>query len=103
MQNHIKKKIFYWSPGFVHIATFKAVINSAFSINKYSNDKVSFLLNFFGEFNPYFDQIEKKKLNLINFYNEKIIKFFPRYGFINSRVSFLLIFILSFFVLKKKT
>ena len=102
MQNHIKKKIFYWSPGFVHIATFKAVINSAFSINKYSNDKVSFLLNFFGEFNPYFDQIEKKKLNLINFYNEKIIKFFPRYGFINSRVSFLLIFILSFFVLKKK-
>ena len=23
-----KKKLYYWSPGFVHIATFKAVINS---------------------------------------------------------------------------
>ena len=102
MQNHIKKKIFYWSPGFVRIATFKAVINSAFSINKYSNDKVAFLLNFFGEFNPYFKQIDKKKLNLINHYNEKIINFFPKHGFINSRISFLLIFILSFFVLKKR-
>ena len=102
MQNHIKKKIYYWSPGFVHIATFKAVINSAFSINRYSKDKQGYLLNFFGEFNPYFDQINKKKLNLLNYYNEKMFKFFPKHGFINSRISFLLIFIFSFFVLKKK-
>ena len=102
MQNHIKKKIYYWSPGFVHIATFKAVINSAFSINKYSADKKGYLLNFFGEFNPYIDEINEKNLDLINHFNINFIRFFPKYGLIRSRISFFLIFLLSFFTLKNK-
>ena len=31
------KNIFYWSPFISKVATIKAVINSAHSINKYSN------------------------------------------------------------------
>ena len=33
-----KKKVYYWSPSLVNIATNKAVINSALSLQKYSDD-----------------------------------------------------------------
>ena len=41
----------YWSPSLVNIATNKAVLNSALSLGKYSNNYEYTLLNF-GEFNP---------------------------------------------------
>ena len=96
-----KKKLYYWSPGFVHIATFKAVINSANSIDKYSYNYESSLINFFGEFNQYKEIIEKKKIKLINLFNENILNNLPKFGRIKSRISFLIIFIISFFPLKK--
>ena len=96
-----KKKLYYWSPGFVHIATFKAVINSANSIDKYSYNYESFLINFFGEFNQYKEIIDKKKIKLINLFNENILNNLPKFGRIRSRISFLIIFIISFFPLKK--
>ena len=96
-----KKKLYYWSPGFVHIATFKAVINSANSIDKYSYNYESSLINFFGEFNQYKEIIEKKKIKLINLFNENILNNLPKFGRIRSRISFLIIFIISFFPLKK--
>ena len=96
-----KKKLYYWSPGFVHIATFKAVINSANSIDKYSYNYESSLINFFGEFNQYKEIIEKKKIKLINLFNENILNNLPKFGIIKSRISFLIIFIISFFPLKK--
>ena len=96
-----KKKLYYWSPGFVHIATFKAVINSANSIDKYSYNYESSLINFFGEFNQYKEIIDKKKIKLINLFNENILNNLPKFGRIKSRISFLIIFIISFFPLKK--
>ena len=96
-----KKKLYYWSPGFVHIATFKAVINSANSIDKYSYNYESSLINFFGEFNQYKEIIDKKKIKLINLFNENILNNLPKFGRIRSRISFLIIFIISFFPLKK--
>ena len=96
-----KKKLYYWSPGFVHIATFKAVINSANSIDRYSYNYESSLINFFGEFNQYKEIIEKKKIKLINLFNENILNNLPKFGRIRSRISFLIIFIISFFPLKK--
>ena len=96
-----KQKIFYWSPSLVNIATNKAVINSVYSINRYSKKFEASIVNFFGEFSDPKYQIEKKKINLINLYNKNLIKILPKYGKIFSRISFFVIFILSFFPLKR--
>ena len=102
----IKKKIFYWSPFLTPIATCKAVINSAYSLNKFSKEFDSTIINFFGEFNENISEIKQKKINLLNFYNLNIVKYLPKYGKISSRISFLIFFILGFLpllkILKKK-
>lgn len=100
MQNDIKKKIFYWSPGFVKIATFKAVINSAKSIAQFDKNHEASIINFFGEFDEYKKDLSGQKIELINLFNKKILQFLPKYGFIKSRFSFWLIFLSSFFPLK---
>jgi len=48
-----KKKIFYWSPSLVNIATNKAVINSAYAMSKYNKEFECCIINFFGEFERY--------------------------------------------------
>ena len=96
----MKKNIFYWSPGFSKIATFKAVINSAQSIIKFDKKYDVSLINFFGEFNEYNLNIKNKEIELINYFNDKILKYLPKYGWLKSRLSFLFIFLLSFFPLK---
>ncbi len=96
-----KQKIFYWSPSLVNIATNKAVINSVYSMNRYSKKFEASIINFFGEFSDPKYLIEKKKINLINLYNKNLIKIFPKYGKIFSRISFFIIFVLSFFPLKR--
>lgn len=96
----IKKQIYYWSPHLVKIATPRAVINSAYSIQKYSNNFESTLINFFGEFSYYENELKQKKIKLRNFYNKNLINLFPKYGFLKSRFSFFVIFILSFIPLK---
>jgi len=97
---NIKKKIFYWSPFLVPIATPKAVINSAYALKKFSKQYDCYILNFFGEFNIFKKLIINKKIFLINYFNFNILKFLPSYGLFKSRFSFLLIFFLSFFPLK---
>ena len=96
-----KKKIFYWSPFLVPIATPKAVINSAYALERYSDNYECSIINLFGEFNFFKEDIEKKEINLKNDFFSKIYKFLPHKGKIKSRFSFLIIFILSFFPLKK--
>ena len=96
-----KKKIFYWSPFLVPIATPKAVINSAYALQKYSNKYSCSIINFFGEFNVFKNDIEDKKITLKNYFFFKIYKFLPYNGKIKSRFSFIIIFILSFFPLKR--
>ena len=55
-----KKKIYYWSPFLSKIATCRSVINSAKALNDFGSRYESFILNFFGEFNVYDDEIKKK-------------------------------------------
>ena len=98
--NH-KNKIYYWSPHLVNVATRRAVINSAYSIKKYSKNFECSIINFFGEFNLFKDEILNKKVNLINYFNPKILNFLPKYGKIKSRFSYLVIFVFSFLPLKK--
>ena len=95
----MKKKIYYWSPSLVNIATNKAVVNSACGLRKYDDSFETSIINFFGEFKHYYEKLKIDKVDLINFYSEKFHKFFPRHGFFKSRFSFIVIYILSFFPL----
>ena len=95
------KKIFYWSPSLVNIATNIAVINSAYSMNRYDKKFDCYIINFFGEFERYNSIILNKKIKLINYFNKSIINYLPKYGKIKSRFSFFVIFLMSFFPLKK--
>ena len=94
------KKIFYWSPYFANIATPKAVINSAYSLLKYSNNYNCSVINFFGEFDNYENKSNFQNINFISYFHKNLIKILPKKGKILSRTSFLIIFFLSFFPLK---
>ncbi len=96
-----KNKVYYWSPFLTPIATRRAVINSAYSLNKFNDDYDAKILNFFGEFNQSINDIKKKKIETINFYNKNFLKFLPKYGKFSSRLSFLFFFIFGFFPLFK--
>jgi hypothetical protein len=102
-------KVFYWAPFISKIATPKAVINSALSLNKYSNKKIqSSIINLFGEWNFFLDDKKKYNLNLLNLFNKIHFLNLPDNGFFLSRISFVFIFLKSFFPLlkllkKKKT
>jgi|TARA_B100000929_G_C15498687_1_gene416762 glycosyltransferase involved in cell wall biosynthesis len=95
-----KKKIFYWSPSLVNIATNKAVINSAYAMSKYNKEFECCIINFFGEFERYKSIILEKKIKLIYCFNKSLINCFPKHGKFKSRFSFFIIFIMSFFPLK---
>ena len=56
------KKIYYWSPSFVNIATNRAVINSAYSVSKYNHEFNSSIINFFGEFTKFKKELNDKKV-----------------------------------------
>jgi glycosyltransferase involved in cell wall biosynthesis len=93
------KKIFYWSPFIDQIATIKAVINSAYSLSKFSKNKVPYIIDVFGEWLPYYQEINDKKINIIKLYKYNLKKFLPKGGFIKSRISYILIFLFNFYSL----
>ena len=97
----MKKKVYYWSPFLSPIATCKAVINSAFSLSKFSNKYESSIVNFFCEFDLFKHQIKKKNIDLINFYSFNFSKYLPYQSFLKSRFSFMIFFIFGFFPLIK--
>lgn len=75
------------------------MIQSASGINKFSNKYTAKILNFFGEFQEYEEEIINNKTNLITFYNKKLFNLLPRHGFLKSRLSFIIIFIFGIFPL----
>ena len=95
------KKIFYWSPSLVSIATNDAVINSAYSLSRYEKSYKTYIFNFFGEFERFKEKILKKNIETIDYFNKSFFKFLPKHGKINSRFSFIIIFLMSFIPLKK--
>ena len=64
-----KTSIYYWSPFLTPIATCKAVINSAYSLNKFGKDFDATIMNFFGEFNPNKAEIDKNGGKVINHFS----------------------------------
>ena len=91
-----KIKVIYWSPFISKIATVKAVLDSAISLKKYSNDLFKpEILNVFGEFNDY----KKKNLFIRDLSKISISNFLSDKGYFSSRLSFIIIAIYSFFPL----
>jgi glycosyltransferase involved in cell wall biosynthesis len=91
-------KVFYWSPHTSHVATIKAVLNSAISLVKYGNNKYDVsIINANGEWNNF----QNKQVKFINLFNSIYFNTFPISGFVGSRISYLYIFIRYFFALKK--
>ena len=67
---------------------------------KYSFNYESYILNFFGEFDKFSKIKEKKKLKFISYYSS-LTNILPYKGKLKSRFSFMILFILGFFPLKK--
>jgi len=96
-----KKTIYYWSPYLTEIATTKAVINSAQAVNRYSKIYEASIIDVAGEFQKKKIDLINKKINLIELPIFNYISYLPKYGKIKSRFSYMLIFFLSFFPLRK--
>ncbi len=91
-------KIYYWCPFLSHVATIRAVLNSAYSIKKYSKNSISpYIINAVGEWNTYSDFISINKIGLVNFSNsDNFYKSLPRYGYLKSRIAYGMIFFKTF-------
>jgi len=95
-------QIYYWCPFLSNVATINSVKNSASSLRRYSKKKFNenkdiFILNTCGEWNFLKDNnldIKIKNLLPFNFY-----EYLPKTGFLQSRISFIIIFIFNFFPL----
>ena len=99
MTNPIQKKtVFVWSPFTSKVGTTQNIINNSYSLIKYSahNQFYIKIINAFGEWDNYSNEIESKKIELYNFKFLRFIKNWKKVGFIKSRLSYLMIFIFSF-------
>jgi glycosyltransferase involved in cell wall biosynthesis len=95
-------KVFYWCPFTSKVATITAVINSADSLQKFSNNKInSYIINVFGEWNDYLENIKNKNIKLIFLSKFDFRKFLFCTGFMRSRLSYLFIYFYYFFSLLK--
>ena len=93
-----KKSIFVWSPFTSKVGTVQNVINSSYSINKYSKFNIN-LVNAFGEWDNYIEDPKLEKVVIHDFKFLRFIKYWDKTGFLKSRFSYLLIFLFSFFPL----
>lgn len=92
------KNIAYWSPILSNIATLKAVVNSAESLVRYSNNYNVTLLNTVGEF----EKLKSKntKIKVFNVEEELLKTRLSGVGFFKTRFSMIYIFLKCFFPLK---
>jgi len=88
-------RVFYWSPHISEVATIYAVINSTKALNKYSKKFKPTILNAVGEWDQYRHEIEKEGIKVINLLPFSIYNKLPRYTFFKSRLSYVIIFLIS--------
>ncbi len=95
------KKIYYWSPCLTKVGTVKSTVNSCIALSKYNRNRYEVvLLNACGEWDNYKKTLEKNKIKILDL-NFKYYKFLPKNGYFWSRISYVLIFLLSYYPLKK--
>lgn len=94
------KSIYFWSPFIGKVATIKAVLNSIYSINKYSKNRIKpFLIDACGEWKFYEEYIKNQDIEIKKLDSQMKIDITTT-GLIKSRVIFFKIFLNSFFLLK---
>ena len=94
----MEKKIFYWSPHInKEVATVKAVLNSAYSLTKFSKKFKPYIINVFGEWDDFSEQFKEFNINSIKIFNFKIN--LPINGFIKSRLFYIFLSIATVFPL----
>ena len=94
------KNIYYWSPFIGNIATIKAVINSAYSLSKYSNNGfIPTIINSCGEWDRFNSTLNDKKIIVKKFKNIFSINTSTS-GYFKSRITYIKIFLSCFFTLK---
>ena len=94
-------KVFYWSPFLSNIATVDSVINSINAIKHYDEKKKinPIIIDSVGEWSQ--KKLDNHVYNVRQLYNYKIYSFLPKKGYLKSRISQILIFLLSFNSLRK--
>ncbi len=94
-------KIFYWSPFLSNIATVDSVINSIKSIKFYDHKKKinPIIIDSVGEWSQ--KKLDNHVFNVQQLHNYKVYNFLPKKGYLRSRISQILIFLLSFNSLRK--
>ena len=70
-------------------------------MSKYNKMHETYIFNFFGEFERFKNKILNKDIKIIDYFNKSLFKILPKHGKLKSRFSFILIFLMSFFPLKK--
>jgi glycosyltransferase involved in cell wall biosynthesis len=98
--NKNKKNIIVWSPFISKVGTVQNIINSLYSINKYSKFSTT-LINSFGEWDNYINDTKLEKVVIHDFKFLRFIKKWKINGFLKSRFSYILIFLFSFIPLLK--
>ena len=95
-------KLYYWSPFISNIATEKAVVNSIKSVKKFSKEKINpYLLDIIGEWDMQKKNLTNDNIKIIDLLNFKLLKYLPKYGFLRSRFSYIVVFFFSIFKLHK--
>ena len=94
-------KIFYWSPFLSNIATVNSVINSIKSIEFYDRKKKinPIIIDSVGEWSQ--KKFDNQSFSIRKIYSYEVYNFLPKKGYFKSRISQILIFLLSFNSLRK--
>ena len=90
------KSIFYWSPYLTNVGSVYAVMESAISLRKFSKTFEPCIIDSCGEFESFKDYLDQNKIKIVNLHKFKYFKILPQTGFIQSRISFTIIFLISF-------
>jgi len=94
----MKKNIYYWSPCLNKVGTVKATANSVNSLLRYSKDYNVRVIDVFGEWHEYKKEFKNKNIETINL-TFNYYKYLPKTGYVSSRISYIIIILISFFPL----
>ena len=89
-------QICYWCPFLTHIATIDSVKNSAVSLRKYSKNSHSLkikILNSYGEWSFYKNNTDN--ISVHNLQKRNFFKIMPKEGFLLSKLTFIIVFLLN--------
>ena len=90
------KEVYYWSPCLTKLGTYRSTINSAISLANYSKNQYSVkIINSCGEWSSEDELLKKNNVELINL-GFNYFRFLPKTGYLKSRFSYIVIFLLSF-------